>query len=168
MNDQTHVPKEGLGMSSNGPVFSVDNEKLNKFGVNFLDSREGMKAIQSGQFKGEERLYVSMLSTPLLNTTMYLPHKELVRAGQQFEEGFLIVSGEVQITHKNKTYTVGPGAVLGLSEGMVGLPSRYTAVAATAIQLKIIDFHKVDSIINLLPAEIRAILATIIKRILTP
>jgi CRP-like cAMP-binding protein len=99
---------------------------------------------------------------------MFLPHKVLIRAGEQFEEGFFIVSGEVQITHKNKTYTVGPGAVLGLSEGMVGLPSRYTAVAATSIQLKIIDFHKVDSIINVLPSEVRAILATIIKRILTP
>ena len=63
---------------------------------------------------------------------------------------------------------MGPGAVLGLSEGMVGLPSRYTAVAMTPIQLKIIDFHKVDSIINVLPAELRAILATIIKRNLTP
>jgi CRP-like cAMP-binding protein len=155
-------------MASDKPVFAVDNEKLSKLGINFLNSQEGMQAIQSGQFKGEERLYVSMLSTPLLNATMYLPHKVLIRAGEQFEEGFFIVSGEVQITHKNKTYTVGPGAVLGLSEGMVGLPSRYTAVAATSIQLKIIDFHKVDSIINVLPAEVRAILATIIKRILTP
>jgi CRP-like cAMP-binding protein len=155
-------------MSSNKPVFAVDNEKLNKLGVNFLNSQEGMQAIQSGQFKGEERLYVAMLTTPLLNATMFLPHKVLIRAGEQFEEGFFIVSGEVEITHKNRVYKVGAGAVLGLSEGMVGLPSRYTAVASTSLQLKIIDFHKVDSIINVLPAEVRAILATIIKRILTP
>jgi hypothetical protein len=155
-------------MPNDAPVFAVDHDKLSKLGTNFLNSQEGMQAILSGQFKGEERLYVSMLSTPLLNATMFLPHKVLIRAGEQFEEGFFIVSGEVQITRRDKTYTVGPGSVLGLSEGMVGLPSRYTAVAATSIQLKIIDFHKVDSIINVLPAEVRAILATIIKRILTP
>lgn len=155
-------------MTSDGPIFAVDNEKLSKLGLSFLKSQEGMKAILSGQFKGEERLYVSMLSTPLLNTTMYLPHKVLIHAGEQFEEAFFLVNGEVQITYKNKTFTVGPGSVLGLSEGMVGLASRYTAVAMTPIQLKIIDFHKVDSIINVLPAELRAILATIIKRNLTP
>jgi CRP-like cAMP-binding protein len=155
-------------MSSNLPVFAVDKDKLSKLSVNFLNSQEGVQAIQSGQLKGEERLYVSMLNTPLLNATMFLAHKVLIRAGEQFEQGFFIVNGEVEITDQNRTFTVGPGAVLGLSEGMVGLPSRYTAVASTSIQLKIIDFHTVDSIINVLPAEVRAILATIIKRNLTP
>jgi CRP-like cAMP-binding protein len=155
-------------MPLNDPVFSVDHTKFSKLGKNFLNSNEGMQAILSGQFKGEERLYLSMISTPLLNAKVFSPEKVLIRAGEQFEEAFFIVSGEVQITRTGKTYTVGPGSVLGLSEGMVGVPSRYTAVALTSLQLKVIEFHKVDSIINMLPAEVRAILATIIKRNLTP
>ena len=95
---------------------------------------------------------------------MYLPQKTLIKVGEQFEEAFFIVSGEVQINQGEKVYNLGSGSVLGLSEGMVGLPSRYTATSLSAIQVKIIPFHKVDAIMNVLPPELKAILVTIIKR----
>jgi CRP-like cAMP-binding protein len=74
------------------------------------------------------------------------------------------VSGEVEIQQGEKLYKLGAGSVLGLSEGMVGLASRYTATTLSAIQVKIIPFHKVDAIMNVLPPELKAILVTIIKR----
>jgi hypothetical protein len=50
---------------------------------------------------------------------------------------------------------------------MVGLASRYSATALTSVQVKMIPFHKVDSIVKVLPPELRSILVTIIKRNLT-
>ena len=50
---------------------------------------------------------------------------------------------------------------------MVGLPSRFTLTAQTALQVKIIAFHKVDNIVHQLPSELKSILVTIIKRNLT-
>jgi CRP-like cAMP-binding protein len=99
---------------------------------------------------------------------MYLPQKSLINVGEQFEEAYLLVSGEVQIEQGEKIYKLGAGSVLGLSEGMVGLQSRYTATTLSAIQVKIIPFHKVDAIMNVLPPELKAILVTIIKRNLSP
>ena len=95
---------------------------------------------------------------------MYLPQKSLIKVGEQFDEAYLLVSGEVQIKQGEKTFKLGAGSVLGLSEGMVGLPSRYTATTLSSIQLKIIPFHKVDAVMNVLPPELKAILVTIIKR----
>ena len=145
-------------------LFAVDSEKLSKFGTNFLKSKEGSDAISAGELKGEERLFLALLTTHLLNTTMFLPQKSLIKAGEQFDEAYFIVSGEVQVKQGEKHYKLGAGSVLGLSEGMVGLPSRYTATTLSSIQVKIIPFHKVDAIMNVLPPEVKAILVTIIKR----
>jgi CRP-like cAMP-binding protein len=145
-------------------LFAVDSEKLSKFETNFLKSKEGSDAISAGELKGEERLFLALLNTHLLNTTMFLPQKSLIKAGEQFDEAYLLVSGEVQIKQGEKNYKLGAGSVLGLSEGMVGLPSRYTATTLSSIQVKIIPFHKVDAIMNVLPPELKAILVTIIKR----
>ena len=145
-------------------LFAVDSEKLSKFDTNFLKSKEGIDAISAGELKGEERLFLALLNTHLLNTTMFLPQKSLIKAGEQFDEAYFIVSGEVQIKQGEKNYKLGAGSVLGLSEGMVGMPSRYTATTLNSIQVKIIPFHKVDAIMNVLPPEVKAILVTIIKR----
>lgn len=145
-------------------LFAVDSEKLSKFETNFLKSKEGTDAISAGELKGEERLFLALLNTHLLNTTMHLPQKILIKAGDQFDEAYFLVSGEVQIKQGEKIYKLGAGSVLGLSEGMVGLPSRYTATTLSSIQVKIIPFHKVDAIMNVLPPELKAIMVTIIKR----
>jgi len=145
-------------------LFAVDSEKLSKYETHFLKSKEGSDAISAGELKGEERLFLALLNTHLLNTTMFLPQKSLIKAGEQFDEAYFLVSGEVQIKQGEKIYKLGAGSVLGLSEGMVGMPSRYTATTLSSIQVKIIPFHKVDAIMNVLPPEVKAILVTIIKR----
>ena len=145
-------------------LFAVDSEKLSKYETHFLKSKEGSDAISAGELKGEERLFLALLNTHLLNTTMFLPQKSLIKAGEQFDEAYFLVSGEVQIKQGEKNYKLGAGSVLGLSEGMVGMPSRYTATTLSSIQVKIIPFHKVDAIMNVLPPEVKAILVTIIKR----
>ncbi|MEY2948225.1 MAG: hypothetical protein RL084_1622 [Pseudomonadota bacterium] len=151
-------------MTNNPLCFSVESEKLGKLGVNFLRSSDGAAALKSGLLKGEERLYLSLLGTPLLNATLILPGKKIIEAGHQFEDAYFLVNGEVQIQQGEKSFRLGAGSVLGLAEGMVGLASRYTAIALTSVQVKMIPFHKVDSIVKVLPPELRAILVTIIKR----
>ena len=145
-------------------VFSVDAERLGKLGTNFLKSSDGTQALQAGQLKGDERLFLSLLNTSLLDATLLLPNKKLIQAGEQFEEAYLLLSGEVRVQQGEHIYRLGPGSVLGLAEGMVGLASRYTAIALNSVQVKIIPFHKVDAIVKVLPAELRSILVTIIKR----
>ena len=151
-------------MTNNPLCFSVDSEKLGKLGINFLRSSEGAVALKSGQLKGAERLFLSLLGTPLLNATLILPGKKIIEAGNQFEDAYFVINGEVQIQQGEKSFRLGAGSVLGLAEGMVGLAARYTATALTPVQVKMIPFHKVDSIVKVLPPELRAIMVTIIKR----
>ena len=93
--------------------------------------------------------------------------KKIISSGQEFDEAYFITSGAVCATRGDKTFLLGPGAVLGLAEGMVGIPSRYTLTAHTALKVKIIAFHKVDNIVHQLPSEMKSILVSLIKRNLT-
>jgi mannose-6-phosphate isomerase-like protein (cupin superfamily) len=93
--------------------------------------------------------------------------KKIISSGHEFDEAYFVTSGEVCATRSDKTFFLGPGAVLGLAEGMVGIPSRYTLMAHTALQVKIIAFHKVDNIVHQLPPEMKSILVSLIKRNLT-
>ena len=151
-------------MSENKLCFSVDADKLGKLNRNFLKSSEGAQAIREGQFQSEERLYLSLLDTELLNSKLVIPQKRLIVAGESFKEAYFLVAGEVQIHHGPKAYRLGAGSVLGLAEGLVGLPSRFTATAIGSVQIKVLPFFKVESIVKTLPPELRSILVTIVKR----
>jgi len=148
--------------------FSVDTVKLSKYKNNFLKSSVGIDAIQAGELSGEERLFMALLDSNLLNSNIIAAQQQIIRAGEEFDQAFIITNGEVQLSRGDKSFRLGPGSVLGLAEGMVGLPSRYSISTLTSLQVKVIPFYKVDTIVHQLPSELRSILATIIKRNLAP
>jgi hypothetical protein len=59
-------------MNENKLKFSVDTERLFKFGPNFLQSKDGQKALADGSLKSEDRLFMALSSSTLLNTTLLL------------------------------------------------------------------------------------------------
>lgn len=63
-------------------------------------------------------------------------------------------------------YRLGPGAVVDLAEGAINQPSKMTVMITIAVQARLIPFHKIDSVIALLPAEMKGFLLTIVKRTL--
>jgi len=144
--------------------FRINTEKLMRGGDRVVNSRTPTKDHQPGPLRAEERLYLSLLDTPLLNTTGFLQNKNLIRPGESFTVAYLIVSGEVLVNHAEKTYQLGAGAVIGLSEGIVGMASKYSATTNTFVEMKIIPFQKVVSIIKALPPELQAIILNIVKR----
>ena len=151
-------------MNENKLKFSIDTERLWKLGPNFLQSKDGQNALASESLKSFERIFLSLASSTLLNTTSLLTGKKIIESGKQFDDAYLVLSGEIQILQKEKSYKLGAGSVIGLSEGIVGLASKFSATTLTSVQVKIIPFHRVDAVIEVLPAELRAILVTIIKR----
>jgi len=106
--------------------FSVDTVKLSKYKNNFLKSSVGIDAIQAGELSGEERLFMAILDSNLLNSNILPAQQQIIRAGEEFDEAFIITNGEVLLSRGEKKFRLGPGSVLGLAEGMVGLPSRYS------------------------------------------
>jgi hypothetical protein len=66
-------------MNENMLKFSVDAERLGKLGSNFLQSKEGQDALASGSLKGHDRLFMSLASSSILNTTLFIPGKKSLK-----------------------------------------------------------------------------------------
>jgi len=146
--------------------FAVDLEKLTNAGIRDPRSAAAMELIQSKSLTSDQRLFLSLWGSNLLKTTLFEPKKKIITAGQLVEVGYLIISGSLVGLEGEHIYRLGPGTVLGLAEGIVNQPSKMTVITATAVQARLIPFHKIDSIISALPTEMQGILQTIVKRTL--
>jgi CRP-like cAMP-binding protein len=151
-------------MNGNVLKFSVDAERLWKLGPNSLQSKEGQNTLASERLKSAERFFISLASSAQLNTALLPQGKKIIEFGEHFDVAHLVLSGEVQILQKDNSYKLGAGSVIGLSEGMVGQASIFSATALTSVQVKSIPFHRVNAAIKFLPMELRVILLTIINR----
>jgi len=146
--------------------FAIDIEKLQSLGINDPRSAAARDLIRSKSLSSDQRLFLSLLSSNVLKTVLFESKKKIIAAGSLVEEGYLVVSGSLVGIQGEQIYRFGPGTVLGLAEGIVNRPSKISVVTTTAVQAKVIPFHKVDTIIASLPREMRAILQTIVNRTL--
>ena len=146
--------------------FAIDLEKLKSLGINDPRSAAALEMILDKSLTSDQRLFLSLWGSHLLKTVLFEPKNKIITAGSLVEEGYLIISGSLVGIEDDHIYRLGPGAVLGLAEGVINRPSKMTVITATSVQARLIPFHKIDSVISLLPNEVRGILFTIVKRTL--
>ena len=153
-------------MSQVSSSFAIDLEKLKSLGINDPRSAAALEMILDKSLTSDQRLFLSLWGSHLLKTVLFEPKQKIITAGSLVEEGYLIISGSLVGIEDDHIYRLGPGAVLGLAEGVINRPSKMTVITATSVQARLIPFHKIDSVISLLPKEVRGILFTIVKRTL--
>ncbi len=146
--------------------FAVDSDRLKSFGILDPRSANALEIFKSGKLTSDERLYLSLWGSPLLSSITFEPKRKIITAGETIEQAYLIVSGTLVGTQGDDVYRFGPGAVLGLAEGVINQPSKFSVITATAVQARVIPLHRIDSIVAKLPLEVRSITQTIIKRTL--
>lgn len=146
--------------------FAIDLEKLKSLGISDPSSNAALEMIKSRSLTSDQRLFLTLWGSTLLKTALFEPKKKIITAGSLVEEGYLIISGSLVGVEGDNIYRLGPGAVLGLAEGIINRPSKMSVITATPVQARLIPFHKIDAVISLLPKEVKGILQTIVKRTL--
>lgn len=146
--------------------FAVDSDRLKSFGILDPRSANALEIFKSGKLTSDERLYLSLWGSPLLSSITFEPKRKIITAGETIEQAYLIVSGTLVGTQGDDIYRFGPGAVLGLAEGVINQPSKYSVITVSAVQARVIPLHRIDSIVAKLPLEVRSIMQTVIKRTL--
>ena len=154
-------------MSQAIPSFAIDLDKLKSLDNTDPRSAAELDLIRSKALTSDLRLFMSLRDSPLLKTVLFEPKKKIISAGKLVEMGYVIVSGSLVGVEGEQIYRFGPGSVLGLAEGMINQPSKMSVITATTVQARSISFEKIDTIISVLPKEMKAILITIINRTLT-
>jgi CRP-like cAMP-binding protein len=153
-------------MTTVSSSFSIDTERLINLGIKDPRAPTSLDIVKSGVLTSDERLFCSIWASPLLSTLSFEPKRRLLTAGQLVDEAYMVVSGSLIATRGEEAFRLGPGSVLGLAEGITNMPSSMTVVTVTSVQVRMIPLQKIDVIFLQLPPELKAILRTIVKRIL--
>ena len=90
----------------------------------------------------------------------------LKQQGHEVHAAYFIVSGHLLGIDGDTIYRLGPGSVIGLAEGLGGLPYTMTVVAVDAVQARLVSMHKVDVLLPKMPAGLRGILRSAVMRTL--
>lgn len=114
--------------------FSVDIDRLKSFGVLDQRSVHAQDIFKSGKLTSDERLYLSLCGSTQLSSVTFGPKQKIISAGQTHQQAYIIVSGTLIGTQGDDIYRFGPGSVLGLAEGVINQPSKYSVITTSAVQ----------------------------------
>ena len=146
--------------------FAVDIDHLHALGVVDPYSPKSLELYSSGQLTSEERLYFTLWGSSHLSTASFSARQKLTTKGAEVHAAYFIVSGHLIGVDGDNIYRLGPGSVIGLAEGVGGLPYSMTVVAVDAVQARLISMHKVDVLLPKMPAGLRGILRSAVMRTL--
>jgi CRP-like cAMP-binding protein len=153
-------------MTTLSASFEVDIQHLHDLGIVDPTSARSLEIFTSGKLNSNERLYFSLWSSKLLSTVGFEAKKKLFTQGGEVSVAYFIISGHLLSIEGERIDRIGPGSVICLAEGLVGLPSAKTVITVNPVQARIIPLHKVDNFIPYLPQALRDTVRTNVMRTL--
>jgi CRP-like cAMP-binding protein len=146
--------------------FSVDIEKLHNLGMVDPHSKESLDIFQSGQLTAEERLYFTLWSCRILSAVNLSEGQRLLAEGDDVATGYFLIDGGVMYVSGETAYRLGPGAVIGVAEGMARKPMRFDVVVTKNSRAMSIPLYQADAAFANLPPTMRGIFSTVTGRTL--
>ena len=146
--------------------FAIDIDRLNKLGIMDPRSPTAMATFSQNQFSSQERLYFSLWASPLLNDGVFKIGEMLAHKGEIVVNAYIIISGELDAHDGTTRFTLGPGSVLGLAEGLAHKPYSMTVMAKSVVTTRILRLDKIDREIPKMNAGIRGICRGAVMRTL--
>ena len=146
--------------------FAIDVGRLNQLGILDPRSPAAMATFSQNQFSSQERLFFSLWASRLLNDGVFKIGEILAHKGEIVVNAHIIISGELDADNGTKRFTLGPGSVLGLAEGLAHQPFSMTVMAKTVVTTRILRLDKIDREIPKMNAGIRGICRGAVMRTL--
>ena len=147
--------------------FQIEIDHLHKLGVLDATSYKSMEIYESGKLSSNERLYFSLWACQDLNSVAFEAKKKILQKGDPITSAYFIVSGTLITVDGDHIEHLGPGAVIGLAEGIKGLPYPKTLISACAVQARVLPLSKIVHLKSKLPTVMQKILNNMVERSLT-
>jgi CRP-like cAMP-binding protein len=146
--------------------FSVNIEKLHALGMVDPHSKESLEIFQSGELSAEERLYFTLWSCRLLSAVNLPEGQRLLAEGDDVATGYFLIDGGAMYKSGETLYRLGPGAVIGVAEGMARRPMRFDVIVTKNSRAMSIPLYQADAAFANLPPTLRGIFSTVTGRTL--
>jgi len=144
--------------------FGINVQKLSQMGL--LDSH-GLPltdAEQDTRLSSEEHLFSRLRSSSFLRSAIFSKGHTLFKQGDLVEEAHIIFQGQVRVTAGETSFYMGPGAVIGLAEGISGTPMPWELRAETLLNTRIIPIKRAIEEIRTTDAGLRSICRVTVMR----
>jgi CRP-like cAMP-binding protein len=90
----------------------------------------------------EERLLYQLWADRALKTRVFTTGQLMLAKSEVPHDAFVVLTGEARIKSKGNEFTLGPGSVLGLAEGLWGQPLSNDVFAQTVTNCKVIPIDQ--------------------------
>ncbi|MEY2776268.1 MAG: hypothetical protein RLY30_366 [Pseudomonadota bacterium] len=152
---------------SSDVLFGINTQKLDRIGalVRIESDSAQLKQYEDAALTSEERLYTKIWSSNLLKTGFFTRGEVILTRGAPIREAHVIIQGQVVVDQGDRAVLMGPGCVLGLAEGLAGLPSRWTATADGLLNTRLIPIERARDELYAAQDALRSICRVTISRI---
>jgi CRP-like cAMP-binding protein len=147
-------------------AFSVNIEHLHALGVIDPHSKQSLELYHSGKLNANERLYFSLWGSSELSTSLIRAKTRFAKQGEPVSSAYFIVKGTVLGIKDEEIYRLGPGSVIGLAEGIGGLPHYMTVVTVDDVQVRVFPVFSISKMVKNMPPGLRGILKSTVMRTL--
>jgi len=146
--------------------FSVNIEHLHALGVRDPYSEQSMQLYHSGKLNANERLYFSLWGSSELSTSLIRAKTRFARQGEPVSSAYFVIKGAVLGVKGEDIYRLGPGSVIGLAEGVGGLPYNMDAIAVDDVQVRVFPIYVISKLVKNMPPGLKGILKSTVMRTL--
>ena len=146
--------------------FSVNIEHLHALGVRDPYSEQSMQLYHSGKLNANERLYCSLWGSSELSTSLIRANTRLARQGEPGRSAYFVIKGAVLGVKGDDIYRLGPGSVIGLAEGVGGVPHNMDAIAVDDVQVRVFPIYVISKLVKNMPPGLKGILKSTVMRTL--
>lgn len=146
--------------------FSVAQSKVKPANTDNPLSPEAVEVNDAVGVTTEDRLFFSLRQNTHLDSCMFNPGDQIAVRGDRVHLAHIVISGDMTASDAQNNFTLGPGSVIGLAEGMANLPHSFTVTAKETVHTLSIPIEDAQQELVRLNVELRSICRTAIVRTL--
>ncbi|NDH52530.1 MAG: cyclic nucleotide-binding domain-containing protein [Betaproteobacteria bacterium] len=123
------------------PDFPEILKQLKAMGTTNPHSRQAQELFGKFRLSSQDRLFFCLWANPTLRSAHFADGAEIARRGGHVLVAHVVIVGEMKASDGKYIFDLGPGAVIGLAEGLAEVPQRLTVTAITPVETHVIPFR---------------------------
>jgi CRP-like cAMP-binding protein len=146
--------------------FGINMQKLLRLGALDPAPTADPSNLPSDKLSSEEHLFCRLWSSDMMRSHIFNKGAQLMVAGQAVKDAMVIFQGQAIARCGDTEFHLGPGAVVGLAEGLAGQASKWSVTSDSVVHTRSIPIAQaLDEIAKTHPG-LRSLAQVTIARIL--
>jgi hypothetical protein len=146
--------------------FGINMQKLLRLGVLDPSRTEVNPTQDTDRLSSEEHLFCRLWSSDMLRSQIFNKGALLMDRGQIVTDALVIFQGQAVATCLDTEFHLGPGAVVGLAEGLSGTPSRWRVTSDAVVHTRSIPIALAHEELQKTHPGLRSLCQVTVSRIL--